>query len=1390
MVKKIVGLDLGSNSIGWSVIEASTNVDKGDTIRNIVAAGSRIVPIDTSFIKEFEEGQKITKNAKRRQMRSARRMLQRYHQRREKLLSIFELIGLKNADKKFLHPAEMKDYHHEFVSLVHSGKTKPAWYPYFIRTKALYQPVSLNDIAIILYHLNQRRGYKDIGELMDEMAGIEKEETGYSKSFEIVKILDVIPENEKKGKKDLYKVELEDGRTPCITTVAALKEFIGFEKELEVRVRVTKKGEVSYELALPDNAAWQYRIDALDRKLNSSSVTPGEFFWKKLMTESHFRVKQNLVYRDKYLDEFDRIMAEQKKHHPVFADNETFHKILNIFMPNNKQERRKWQKTDLVTFIRNYIIYYQRPLKWNRNTLDTCRYEKAISLNDKSRNIKCSRNVYVMPLSHPLFQDFRLWQDIANLGFRDQYGKPQLLTIAEKEILYKEISKAGVLYFDEASKKVKEYYPKGEMTHNDIYKILGRRKEDYPELNRAEEKALMANQTVFAIRKAISKAVLSKIKNNPEQKFLPDYENLNKQTERIWHLLYSVSDIEARYKSLINKLRFSEDEAYAIKALTFQKGRCNLSAKAVRKLLPLMRCGSYYEESNVCEAAIIKINDFLNGVYKEEDTDKVMKITNNRNSVIDFQGLLYWEAAFIVYGSHTKADDFEMYQKPDDIKRFPLNTLRNPVVEQVANEALMVIKDIWATYGKPDEIVVELAREMKMTADDRKKRTEALLKEEKERKRIVKILQEEFDKPNPSRNDILKYQLYQQQNMECIYSGNKIQKSDLFSGAVQIDHILPRQRFFDDSQNNKVLTFRFENETKSKRIPYEFLGSPSRWEEFVERVNRLRKEKRISRKKYEYLLSEKIPEDFVNRQLQETRYMTVKISEKLRQVTPAVRSTIGMITDHLKQTWRVNEIFKEIQLPRFERLEMLYPEIDWIKRIKDQDGRNVLQLYGWDKRIDHRHHALDAIIIACTTLGMINQLNQLNAIYGHLSENGIPAQRFPLPFHGFYSRLKEVMNGIIVSVKCTDKLITPTINYIKKIDPVTGKYYTSKQQRDGWAIRGALHDEQPLGQLLRQEKMPITKLPDFLKKNPAALSVNENKQSVFAVKWQLDAIRKFSEYHHHDLDQMKNALKIAPLIDDYGRPIEYVTVRKKFYTKIRPVDPNLTLPQVDKIIDSRIKKDIKHLLEMNGNDPKKAFTQDNLIQMNAAKDIPVYKVKCRVDDVEIGNSNCRPTLSTKTPKDYVKFVETGENYAVVVNEEIKTGQRTFQVISFFDAVKLKIHGISLLNEKPGYISFLLRKNSLVFVPFPDDILQYDKPNISPERLYRVVKFTGKQFYFLPVSISSVIKITGIEKYKIEEFASQSCTEFFGVGKSRIKIADVCLPVSLSRLGQIIKIGLR
>jgi CRISPR-associated endonuclease Csn1 len=130
---------------------------------------------------------------------------------------------------------------------------------------------------------------------------------------------------------------------------------------------------------------------------------------------------------------------------------------------------------------------------------------------------------------------------------------------------------------------------------------------------------------------------------------------------------------------------------------------------------------------------------------------------------------------------------------------------------------------------------------------------------------------------------------------------------------------------------------------------------------------------KISRTKYERLLCEeaKIPNDFIDRQLRQTQYISKKASQILGLVSRNVYATSGGVTDFLREKWGWNDVLKKVNWERYEKLGLTSIETR-------EDGKRIYQIEGWSKRDDHRHHAVDALVVACTKQSYIQSLNRLN----------------------------------------------------------------------------------------------------------------------------------------------------------------------------------------------------------------------------------------------------------------------------------------------------------------------------------------------------------------------------------------------------------------------------
>jgi CRISPR-associated endonuclease Csn1 len=245
-------------------------------------------------------------------------------------------------------------------------------------------------------------------------------------------------------------------------------------------------------------------------------------------------------------------------------------------------------------------------------------------------------------------------------------------------------------------------------------------------------------------------------------------------------------------------------------------------------------------------------------------------------------------------------------------------------VEKILNQMIHIVNEIidekreWVTKEERNkglfEIRVELARELKLNKKERKNYFENITKIEKENKKIEKELLDLGLRAN--RKNIIKYRLFRsvsnddaKANGMCIYTGKLFSLSDALNGnEVDVDHIIPKSLLFDDSQSNKVLTFRWINQEKGDMTAYDYMASKGKQalDEYIERVNSLFEKGVITKAKRDKLLmSEKDllekSEEFIKRNLVETQYVSKKAREILQQISKNVWVTSGSVTQYLRR---------------------------------------------------------------------------------------------------------------------------------------------------------------------------------------------------------------------------------------------------------------------------------------------------------------------------------------------------------------------------------------------------------------------------------------------------------------------------------------------------------
>jgi CRISPR-associated endonuclease Csn1 len=277
----------------------------------------------------------------------------------------------------------------------------------------------------------------------------------------------------------------------------------------------------------------------------------------------------------------------------------------------------------------------------------------------------------------------------------------------------------------------------------------------------------------------------------------------------------------------------------------------------------------------------------------------------------------------------------------------------SPIARKAFIEAVKQVKAIVEVHGVPDAIHVELARDVGKGIDERREIESGIEKRNKTKEKLRERFAGDVGRPCSSAEDLLRYELWLEQNGRCVYSDVAISPKDIVSesNVVQVDHILPWSRFGDDSFNNKTLCTAKANQEKRGRTPFEWYKDKSEgeWDGYVARVGALPALRGFKRRNYTIKDAVSVEEKFRSRNLNDTRWTARLLTECLKQLYPKDENTRrvftrpGALTDRMRRGWGVQ----------------------WMK--KDDKGARIP---------DDRHHALDAIICAATTESMMARLTK------------------------------------------------------------------------------------------------------------------------------------------------------------------------------------------------------------------------------------------------------------------------------------------------------------------------------------------------------------------------------------------------------------------------------
>ncbi|MCB0738003.1 MAG: type II CRISPR RNA-guided endonuclease Cas9, partial [Bacteroidetes bacterium] len=1025
----------------------------------------------------------------------------------------------------------------------------------------------------------------------------------------------------------------------------------------------------------------------------------------------------------------------------------------------------------------------QRRLKSQKGQIAICEFEgKEIELKDNDGKPVLTRDgkpkkkfigPRVIPKSSPLFQEYKIWQILNNIKFQNKENLEVVkITDCDESM---EIRNA---MFETLTIT-------GKLSATDVLKASLNEPKKW-ELKNYEN--IEGNETIAALYKAYSKMVelsgheLSK--NNLKEQIRDVFAALgidsgilefdssltNKQLTqqpiyKLWHLLYSFEGDKSKsgHDSLIEKLQagfnIPTELTKPLVNLVFKDDYGQLSAKAISKILPYLKEGNIY--SDACALA----------GYNH---------------------------------SHSETKEQRENRKLEEtLALLPKNSLRNPVVEKILNQMVNVVNAIIKEYGKPDEVRIELARELKKSAKERADATSGIAKAEKEHNEIREILKDvpPFNKGvRITKNDITKYKLFKElfPKNKTIYTNEPVRLEELFTKKFDIEHIIPKAVLFDDSFSNKTLAARDFNRFKSDKtgidaVAEKYGEGSDEFNRYLERIDELVKDGKISRTKAKKLkmTAADIPDGFIERDLRNSQYIAKKSQEMLRKVFRQVNSTTGSITDKLREDWQLVNVLKDLNWEKYKKLGLTDYEVN-------KDGDKVRVIKDWTKRNDHRHHAMDAITVAFTKPSHVQYFNYLNARrdeshrkHGniiaitnketYLNDKGKRLVKPPLPLEDFRAQAKEHLEKTLVSFKTKNKVVTRNINRTKK------KQGFNKQET--LTPRGQLHKETVYGKKqfyqTNEESVGSKFDRDYIgkvanKRHRAALlkrlaEFDNNPKKAFTGANSLSKNPIWLD--EHQSAKVPEKVKLVWLADQH-------TIRKE-------ISPDLKL---EKVIDRGARKALQARLDEFEGKPKEAFAnlEENPIWLNKEKGIQLKRVTIT------GVSNAEP-LHTKRdhfgneildsngkpiPND---FVSTGNNHHVAIYRDSK-GKLQELVVSFYDAVaRVNANTPIIWREHPEHpdweFIFTMKQNEYFvfpnvetgFEPEKFDLTDQSNYHLISPNLFRVMSVSDKDYWF---------------RNHLDSNTDKKSKAFDLVLKRLRKPDDMidAIKVRINHLGQIVKVG--
>lgn len=934
-MERILGIDTGTNSLGWAIVE------KEEGCTRLVAKGTNIFSEGV----KIEKGIESSKAAERTEHRSVRKHYWRRKIRKIRLLTILSENHLcPPLTKSSLREWRLKKVYPDNELFMEWQRTedKTNVNPYKFRLICLTQKLDLTDITQryilgrALYHLNQRRGF------LSNRKDTTKESEGAVKG----------------GISSLTEAMMAAG---C--------EYLG-----EYFYRLYQQGE---------------------------------------KIRNHYTAR-----KEHYLKEFHAICAKQEL------------------------------DADLVTKLEK-AIFDQRPLKSQKGQVGTCTFEKG-----KSR----------CPSSHPLYEDLRMYAFINNI-------KVQVHTLYEQadRSLTKEEKERIIPLFKRKSKKTFPF--------EDIAKKLAG-KNNYCYYKDNEDKPYRFNyQMDTQVSGCPVSAQLEEIFGEDWLSSVCEVYTLAKDKSRfqimndIWHALFFYDDDEKLKEFAANRLQLDNEQAEKFSKISLPNDYAALSLKAIRKILPYMRdYGLIYSEAVFLANLVEVLPQHIWGIkeMREATIENVIEVMHSYDkNNIDNLTLEQCVKSFLHERYNIGDDDLKKLYHPSMMEPYPRQRPNDEGIFQLGSPRISSVKNPMAMHSlfRLRKVINLLLKEGQITPDtkiniefsrdlndaNKRKALQALQRQnERDRDECRKKIAEHI--ANPTDDDILKYQLWEEQNHKCIYTGEEIRITDFLGDnpKYDIEHTIPRSAGGDSTKRNLTLcSNRYNRDIKKTKLPSqlpnheEILDRIAGWKEKYEEKERLiRKNKGraksvVSKEEKDRLIQER------HRLEEECKYWKGKYERFLMTEVPEGFSRrqdagIGVISRYARMY--LKSVFKHVYIVKGRATY----EFRTMWGLQDE--------YTKKERVNHVHHCIDAITIACIDKAAYDKLAEYCHKYDEYRYNRGERPGFELPWPSFVSDVKKIQDELLIAHYSKDNMPKQAKRYVR--DSKGRKILTQ-----GDTARSSLHND-------------------------------------------------------------------------------------------------------------------------------------------------------------------------------------------------------------------------------------------------------------------------------------------------------------------------------------------